>query len=133
MIVLGHKISFFILILIGLVFKVYGQQEKLPYIAVIVADDLGYRDLQSYGNKFIKTPNLENLADERIKYTNCYASSPMCSPSRAGLLTGGARYRIGVYDSIAPDSTMSCLKRKLPLRNCLKAMVTILIVLENGI
>ena len=99
------KIGLTILVLITS-FLTYSHQTERPNVIIIVADDLGYGDLATYGNGVIKTPNLDKLAKEGMKMTHCYSSSPMCSPARAGLLTGRAPYRTGVYDWIAPDSTM---------------------------
>ena len=77
-----------------------------PNFIVILVDDLGYGDLGVYGNEIIHSPNIDKLAVEGMKFTNFYASAPMCSPSRAGLLTGRAPYRMGVYDWIAPNAEM---------------------------
>jgi arylsulfatase A-like enzyme len=59
-----------------------------PNIILINADDLGYGDLGSYGQKYIKTPKLDALAKSGIRFTNFYAASPVCAPSRASLMTG---------------------------------------------
>ncbi len=59
-----------------------------PNIILILADDLGYGDLGCYGQKKIKTPNLDKLADEGIRFTNAYAGSTVCAPSRCVLMTG---------------------------------------------
>src|SRR5688572_5114293 len=59
-----------------------------PNIILIVADDLGWGDLGCYGNKFIKTPHLDRLAAEGVRFTQGYAGSPVCLPSRAVLMTG---------------------------------------------
>lgn len=64
------------------------EQAELPNIVLIVADDMGYNDLASYGNDFIATPNLDRLAQQGIRFTDGYAAAPLCSPSRASLLTG---------------------------------------------
>jgi arylsulfatase A len=77
-----------------------------PNFLVILVDDLGYGDLGVYGNEIINTPNIDKLAEEGMQLTNFYASAPMCSPSRAGLLTGRTPYRMGVYDWIAPNADM---------------------------
>ncbi len=75
-------------------------QNTQPNIVFILADDLGYGDLASYGHRHIKTPNLDKLADEGIKFTNFYSPSPLCSPSRAGFLTGRTPYRTGIQSWI---------------------------------
>ena len=59
-----------------------------PNIVFILADDLGYGDLGCYGQKRIKTPNIDRLAAEGMRFTNCYAGSTVCAPSRCCLMTG---------------------------------------------
>ncbi|GJM34295.1 MAG: arylsulfatase [Saprospiraceae bacterium] len=91
-----------------------------PNFLIILADDLGYGDLGCFGNKIIKTPNLDQLARQGVLYTDCYASAPMCSPSRAGLLTGRVPYRTGIYDWIAPDSLMYLPRNEHTIATLLK-------------
>lgn len=79
---------------------------KYPNIIVILADDLGYSDLSCFGSKKVKTSILDKLAKEGIKFTNFYAGSVVCSPSRATLLTGRNHNRVGVYSWIPDDSPM---------------------------
>jgi arylsulfatase A-like enzyme len=69
-----------------------------PNFVLIVADDLGYADLSMHGSKQIATPNIDELATGGISFTNGYVSAPVCSPSRAGLLTGKNQVRFG-YDN----------------------------------
>src|SRR5687767_11139803 len=59
-----------------------------PSIIFILADDLGYGDLGCYGQKKIKTPNIDRLAAEGMRFTQCYAGSTVCAPSRSALMTG---------------------------------------------
>lgn len=66
-----------------------------PNIILIVADDLGYFDLSVYGNPYIQTPNIDKLAYEGAICKNGYATAPICSPSRAGMLTGRYQQRFG--------------------------------------
>jgi arylsulfatase A-like enzyme len=73
---------------------------KQPNIVMILADDLGWADLQCYGSTFYETPNLDRLAAMGVRFTNGYASSPVCSPSRAALLTGKYPIKTGVTDWI---------------------------------
>lgn len=60
----------------------------MPNIIVILADDLGWRDTSIYGSEFYQTPAIDQLASQGIRFTNAYAASPLCSPTRASLLTG---------------------------------------------
>ena len=73
-----------------------------PNIVVILCDDLGYGDLECYGHPHIKTPHLNQMAKEGIRFTDFYSAAPVCSPSRVGLLTGRSPNRAGVYDWISP-------------------------------
>ena len=66
----------------------YSTKAQKPNIIIIMADYMGYNDTEPFGSKEIKTPALKRLASEGVKYTNFYAASPICSPSRAALLTG---------------------------------------------
>ena len=58
-----------------------------------MADDLGWTDVGCYGSSFYDTPNIDNLADSGMMFTNAYAACPVCSPTRAGLLTGRYQQR----------------------------------------
>jgi arylsulfatase A-like enzyme len=62
--------------------------DRPPNIIFILADDMGYGDLACYGNKYIKTPNLDRMAAEGMRFTQAYAGSTVCTPSRAVLMTG---------------------------------------------
>src|SRR5690242_14071657 len=62
--------------------------DQKPNIIFILADDLGYGDLGCYGQTRIKTPNIDKLASEGIRFTSFYAGSTVCAPSRAALMTG---------------------------------------------
>src|SRR3954471_12952691 len=73
-------------------------QARRPNIIQILADDLGYGDLRSYGCE-IETPNLDRLASQGVRFTQAYVASPVCSPSRVAITTGQypARHRINSY------------------------------------
>jgi len=71
-------------------------REGPPNIIVVLVDDQGYYDLGSYGAKGLDTPRLDRMAAEGIRFTDYYAAAPICSPSRAGLLTGCYPRRIGL-------------------------------------
>ncbi|MDI5624014.1 sulfatase-like hydrolase/transferase, partial [Salmonella enterica subsp. enterica serovar Kentucky] len=83
---------------------VHAAAEKRPNLVFIVADDLGYGDLATYGHQIVKTPNIDRLAKEGVKFTEYYAPAPLCSPSRAGMLTGRMPFRTGVRSWI-PEGT----------------------------
>nr|XP_048680072.1 arylsulfatase A isoform X1 [Caretta caretta] len=71
-----------------------------PNILLILADDLGFGDLGSYGHPTSATPNLDKMAASGLRFTDFYASCPICSPSRAALLTGRYQTRSGVYPGV---------------------------------
>ena len=82
-------------------FKSYELIEPKPNIILIVADDLGWGDLGSYGNKLVKTPSIDRLANEGVRFTQFYVNSPVCSPSRAAILTGRFPGEIGIHNYIS--------------------------------
>ncbi|MFB6120747.1 MAG: sulfatase [Halobacteriaceae archaeon] len=71
-----------------------------PNVVCITADDLGWRDLGCYGSPFYETPNLDQLARDGTRFTDAYASCPVCSPTRASIMTGNYPGRVGVTDWI---------------------------------
>lgn len=76
--------SFFLLLLL-----LCCKHEKVkPNVIFILVDDLGWTDLSSYGSEYYHTPNVDKLANQGIKFTNAYAASNVCSPTRASILTG---------------------------------------------
>lgn len=76
----------------------YGQSKAKPNLVVIYADDLGWADLSCYGSTFYETPNLDRLAKAGIRFTHGYASAPVCSPSRASLMTGKYPVKTDITD-----------------------------------
>lgn len=72
-------------------------QVERPNIVVVVADDMGWGDSATYGHELIQTPNLDQLAEQGVKFTQCYSAAGVCSPSRSAILTGRTPYRNGVY------------------------------------
>ena len=77
------------------------SQQRQPNIVMILADDLGYGDLSCYGSS-IQTPNLDKLAADGARFTHFYSASPVCSPSRAALLTGRYSTRVEVPVVLGP-------------------------------
>jgi arylsulfatase A-like enzyme len=72
----------------------------LPNFVFVLIDDLGWTDLASYGSPFYLTPNLDRLADSGMRFTHAYAASPVCSPTRASLMTGKHPARLDITDWI---------------------------------
>lgn len=81
----------------------YADGEK-PNIILVLIDDLGYGELETYGNTFNETPNITKLAEEGMMFTDAYASGPVCSPSRASIQTGQYTPRHGIYDYLSENS-----------------------------
>lgn len=77
------------------------EQQPKTNIIYILTDDLGWRDLSCYGSTFYETPNIDDLARQGIRFTNAYAPSSVCSPSRASILTGKSPARLRLTDWIA--------------------------------
>ena len=75
------------------------DQESKPNFIIIFVDDLGYGDLGTYGHPTIKTPNLDQMASEGMRFTQFYVGSSICTPSRAALLTGRLPVRSGMTSS----------------------------------
>src|SRR4051794_41672109 len=69
-----------------------------PNIVLVVIDDLGWADLGCYGSTFYRTPNLDRLAAGGLRFTDGYAACPVCSPTRAGLMTGEYPARLRLTD-----------------------------------
>jgi arylsulfatase A len=75
---------------------------EAPNVVLIYCDDLGYADLGCYGSKTCRTPNLDAMAAQGARFTDFYASSPVCSASRAALLTGAYHERVGIRGALGP-------------------------------
>jgi arylsulfatase A len=95
-----------------------------PNVVIIYADDLGYGDLGCYGHPTIRTPNLDRMAAEGLKFTSLYAASSVCTPSRAALLTGRLPVRSGMASDarrvLFPDSAGGLPAHEVTLAEVLK-------------
>lgn len=70
--------------------------DSRPNIVLIMADDLGWKDLHCYGNKNLETPNLDQLAKQGMLFTDAYSASPVCTPTRAAMMTGESPARLNI-------------------------------------
>jgi arylsulfatase A-like enzyme len=80
-------------------------------IILVMADDLGWGDVGFNGNEKIITPNLDNMSESGVKFTNFYAAAPLCSPTRASCLTGRAPFRQGIF--AAHTGAMRCAEKTI--------------------
>lgn len=96
--------------------------ERPPNLVVIFCDDLGYGDLGCYGNPSIRTPNLDRLAAEGLRFTDFYAAAPVCTPSRAALLTGRYAIRSGMNAVLFPDSKGGLPQSEVTIATALKGV-----------
>ncbi|TNF40025.1 MAG: DUF229 domain-containing protein, partial [Cytophagales bacterium] len=95
-------------------------QNQLPNIVFIFTDDLGYGDLGCFGATDIATPNIDRMAAEGIKFTSFLSASPVCSPSRAGLLTGRMPQRMGINAVFFPESLTGMAPEEITFAEILK-------------
>src|SRR5262249_42866096 len=82
--------------------KPTGSARVRQDVVLIVLDDLGYGDLGCYGCPDIRTPNIDRLARQGVRFTDFYANGPVCTPTRAALLTGRYQQRVGLEWAISP-------------------------------
>jgi len=96
------------------------KKQTRPNIILVLADDLGWAELGCYGNTFNETPNLDKLAIQGMRFTDAYASAPVCSPTRASLLTGQYPARVGITDYLRPDSNNALSTKHITVAEMLK-------------
>ncbi|QGY44084.1 sulfatase-like hydrolase/transferase [Maribellus comscasis] len=105
-------------------FAVEKESTPTPNFVIIFADDMGYGDMGTFGHPTIKTPNLDRLAYEGQKWTNFYVAAPVCTPSRAGLMTGRLPIRSGMCSGkrrvLFPDSNGGLPENEITIASALK-------------
>lgn len=109
-------------VLLGLVFGALAvaQGAERPNVVLIYADDLGYADIGAFGATNIATPNLNRLAREGRKFTSFYVAQPVCSASRAALLTGCYPNRVGIAGALGPKAKVGINKEEMTLAELVK-------------
>jgi arylsulfatase A len=95
---------------------------RRPNFIVILADDLGYADLSCYGSRTIRTPRIDRMAREGARFTNFYAGAPLCSPTRASILTGRYPVRAGVPNVLFPTETTGLPAEEITFAELLKPL-----------
>lgn len=109
------------LLLHGNICLAQGQVAKtLPNIVIFYADDLGYGDLGCYGNQPSVTPRLDRLAQQGVRFTDFYSAQPVCSASRAALLTGCYPNRIGIAGALSPIQKYGLNHQEMTLARLVK-------------
>ena len=96
--------------------------DKKPNIVVFLADDMGWGDAACYDHPLIKSPNIDKLASEGLKFTQCYAASGVCSPSRSAILTGRTPYRNGVWRHLSGNNKAHLRTSEITYPKLLKAV-----------
>lgn len=96
------------------------QSNRPPNFIIIFTDDQGYQDVGCFGAPLIKTPQLDRMADEGAKFTSFYVAAPVCSPSRAALLTGCYPQRVGVTRVLFPNANTGLDPEEITLAKVLK-------------
>lgn len=104
----------------GLLMSLNGLQAQGPNFIIINCDDAGYADFQPYGNRHIETPNINRLSEEGISFNNFYAAQPVCTASRAGLLTGCYPNRLGFLGALSPHSDIGINSEEITIAGMLK-------------
>ena len=93
---------------------------KKPNIVIIFNDDMGYADIGKFGAEGYETPNLDRMADEGAVFRNFHVAQPVCTASRAGLLTGCYPNRIGMHMALGPGSKIGISEKETTLAQLLK-------------
>jgi len=96
------------------------EANQRPNIVIIFVDDMGYADIGPFGAKGYQTPHLDALAKQGTKYTNFHVAQPVCSASRAGLLTGCYPNRIGIHGALGPNTKHGISASEVTLAQVLK-------------
>jgi arylsulfatase A-like enzyme len=117
-----HRLFHFLLLLFSFVFYASGNANR-PNVIIIFTDDQGYGDLGCFGSTTIKTPNIDRLAKEGRKLTSFMVASPVCTPSRAALLTGCYPKRVGMHQHVLfPSSTKGLNPKEFTMADHFKSI-----------
>lgn len=100
--------------------KTPSKRSAKPNFIIIFTDDQGYQDVGCFGSPLIKTPHLDRMAKEGMRFTDFYSASPVCSPSRAALLTGCYPSRLGILGALSPRVTYGLNPDEITIADLLK-------------
>ncbi len=131
------EILFLFFALMGILFSCANLQNNKnesvsqPNIVLILVDDLGWKDLHTYGSKYYQTPNIDKLADQGMTFTNAYASAANCAPSRACLLSGKYTPHHGIYTVNSSERGSKKHRKLIPTFNTTVLADTIITIAEE--
>ncbi|GAA4237961.1 hypothetical protein GCM10022291_26580 [Postechiella marina] len=116
------KFYFFTILTILCAFNFNAQNTDTtqPNVVLVFIDDEGYGDVGCYGATGFETPNLDQLASKGMRFTNFYSAQPVCSASRAGILTGCYPNRIGVSGALFPHHKVGLNKKEYTIAEMFK-------------
>jgi len=97
-----------------------GKRSTTPNIIVFLTDDQGWGDLGCYGHPILKTPNIDRFSSQGMRFTQCYAASAFCSPSRSAILTGRTPYRNGVFTWLPERDPVHLRQSEITIASLLK-------------
>ena len=115
---------FFIIFVFSLFFSfsylLAKKRELPPNVVVFLIDDLGWKDLGCYGSEFYETPNIDELAKSSLLFTQAYSSHPVCSPTRAAIMTGKSPQRLKITQWIGVESKDKLLEKEITIAETFK-------------
>lgn len=116
------NVSILLIVFVGVVMVLSScsKTEKAPNIVIFFTDDQGYQDVGCFRSPLIKTPHLDQMAKEGVRFTDFYSASAVCSPSRAALLTGCYPLRVGVPVVLWPASKTGLSNSEVTIADMLK-------------
>lgn len=100
--------------------SVVAAKDRPPNVVIIFIDDMGYADIGPFGAKGYKTPNLDRMAKEGIRFSNWHVSQAVCSASRAALMTGCYNNRIGIHGALGPNSKIGISDEEMTMAQVFK-------------
>src|SRR5688500_19278167 len=103
-----------LLVILVCVAPAAAQQPPRPNVVLIITDDVGYGDIGSYGAPDIKTPNIDSLARDGTRLTDFYANAPLCTPTRAGLISGRYQQRVRLEAALG-NANSAAAEQGLPV------------------
>ena len=106
--------------LLGISLVSMAVDKRPPNFVIVLADDAGYGDLGCFGNQLIRTPNLDQMAKDGIRFTDFYVAQAVCSASRTALLTGCYPNRVGILGALNPMSKNGISDKEMTIAQVLK-------------